>query len=200
MKKIFYFTLILITSIFLVSCGGDEKPLPLAEPNLRTALAQLKENYELEVDLLVYDELETTTFIKVDGNKSYYKEGEHVEFYYERLGNRELKVYEKQGDGFVLTTDSSAKDRKYDFFGKLKSDWFEYKDGKFIAKEDNLIDILSLFELDEKITISSGEITVSEENVLTDIKIVFSYDRDPFTMHFKVKNIDEVTIALPEVK
>lgn len=168
--------------------------------NLNLALISLTNNYQLDVNIFVYNEFQALALIKVDGNKSYYKEGEFVEFYYQRTGTRDLTVYEKNGDHFIISKETEIKNSKYDIFRELKSTWFYYENEKFKLLDDHIDSLKAIFDFDERMTIKGAEILLDENNSLSKLTIIFEEDRDPYYLYFNISNLGKVEIKLPEVE
>lgn len=207
-KKITLMMLLLVTSILLVGCKGKEdKPKPEEKPtdeltlsDLKGALRGLRDNYELNIEVLVYDEVEAQVEIKVEGNKSSYKEGDYVEFYYIREGTRDLTVIEKKGDHFEKSTERERKDSAYDIFDLVDEKWFEVKSDKFQLKDEHKEDLLKLFNFSEDVTLLTSTIKLDDDKNLSSFNISFEENRDPYYLNIEVKNINGVTILVPEVK
>jgi len=209
-NKILFIVFLLITSLVLIACGGksekdndDKDPDHIEElttEDLKKALEGLKENYELEISVLVYDELEAEVSILVDGNKSSYKEGEHIEFFYIREGQRELTVIEKKGNTYVKSAERERKDRDYDLFNLINENWYEAKETSFKLKEDNVENLLKLFKFSEDIELISSTIKLDDKGNLQHFNITFEEDRDTYYLNIKVKNINNVSITIPEVR
>lgn len=209
-RKGIFLTLLLITSLVLVACGGgssngneDETPDledELTVSDLKEGLKGLKDNYELNVNILIYDELEAKVEILVDGNKSSYKEGEFVEFYYIREGQRDLTVIEKKGDTYVKSDNRDRKDRDFDIFNLIDENWFEVKGKNFELKADHKEDLLNLFNLSDEITLIKSTMKLNDEGNLSEFNVTFEENRDTYYLNIEIKNINNVSISIPEVR
>lgn len=181
----------------LTSCEKNDKNQGTID--LNESLNKIKDNYEMNVDIYIYNEIKSTLVIKYDGNKSYYQENNNVEFYFERITNRLINVYEKQGERFSFSEESSVRERKYDFFGKIKSDWFVLENDKFILEDDFFDNIMELIIVDKSITLNYGMISISENDEKIKFEFRFKNERDPYFMYIAVNNINNVNIVLPVV-
>ncbi|HHT39116.1 MAG: hypothetical protein RBS76_05385 [Acholeplasmatales bacterium] len=198
-RKVLGVFLLLTLALFIAGCDTTGDLNSTREQDLRNALAELTDNYELEVNIYFYDELEAEAIIKVDGNKSYYKEGEFVEFYYLREGLRDLTIYQKEGDSFNVTNSNDLKDIKYDIFRLFKYQWFTYSNNKYLLKEEYYEDLREAFNFEnEEIELKAAEVVLTNK-VLSDLRVTFEQERDLYYFYFKVKNINKVVIEIPEV-
>jgi len=205
--------LVLIMSIILVACGGEnsngsnnseEKPSHKEETNikdLKEALIKLDNNYELEIDVLIYDELEAHIEILVDGNKSSYKEGDYIEFYYIRESQRELVVIEKKGTNYEKSEIKERKDKNYDIFNIINENWFDIiGENTFKIKDNSKNNLIDVFNFTKNIELVSATIKLDEIKNLNTFNIVFEEDRDTYYLNINVKNIGGVNITVPEVR
>lgn len=201
LKKLLTFMFILLTSILLVACVKELDNIDdvvLTKDDLSKALRNLSNNYQLDVEIMFYNEKEADVVIKVDNEKTYYKEGVQTELYYVR-DNRDITIYEKKGNKFVVTNEREIKNRDYDIFENIDHEWFDLIDNKFVLKEENSQQLLELFKLDDLITLKSAEILINNDLSLKSFKIVFEEDRDPYYFTINISNIGTTSITLPEV-
>lgn len=201
LKKLLTFMFILLTSILLVACVKELDNIDdvvLTKDDLSKALRNLSNNYQLDVEIMFYNEKEADVVIKVDNEKTYYKEGVQTELYYVR-DNRDITIYEKKGNKFVVTNEREIKNRDYDIFENIDHEWFDLIDNKFVLKEENSQQLLELFKLDDLITLKSAEIIINNDLSFKSFKIVFEEDRDPYYFTINISNIGTTSITLPEV-
>lgn len=156
-------------------------------------------NYQMDVNIAIYDEFEALLTMKFADNVSYLKEGSFVEEWYIRDG-RQLKTIVKDGENYIVTEDRNPVVRGYLLFENLETDWFNYTTGRdFVVKNSNIADVRALFELNEEISIDSIRLTLNNEMRIESFNIVFIENRDPYYMNIVFSNYGNVTIDVPEV-
>lgn len=192
MKKIILIISLALLSFIIVSCKKDSN-------NLDKALLEFADkNYQMDVEVLIYDEVQSNVTIKIDNNKSLYKEGEFVEIFYVR-DNKKVTTYTKQGNGFEILETSKVKDEKYLLFQQIKNNWFEKIEANYELKEEFKEEFVELFDFDSDTKLLNAVIKLNN-NSIDKLNISFESNRDIFHMNFKFSNFNQVTLVIPEVK
>lgn len=168
--------------------------------DLNKALNALKDNYQLNIDIFIYNELETSIVFKTEDNKSYYKEGEFVEFYFERETSKSVTVYERNGEYFISYKENDTKSKKFDVFNIIKSSWFVVSGEQFKLETEFYNQFFEIFDLDESITLINATLTLDNENNIDSLVVSFEEDRDYYYLIINVNDIGNVNINLPEVE
>ena len=202
MKKFFYGILVLLFGVVLVGCKPKTPKVEVSTETLKQALVKFGENnYEMEVEVLKYDDSQSKIMVEIDGTKSHVKQGEFFEVYYERDG-RNVTSYTKEGDKFVKSEERSPVDSKYQSLKNIDANWFDLVDGKFHVKEDKRADFVTIFNLDSDHQLEAAVIELNEDYLISSMFVTLKELslRDTYYLSITFSGYGNVSINLPEVK
>lgn len=196
MRKKHIIVLLMFFGFILVACGGKKEE---KVDFLEIAKEKISErNYQMNVKILIYDELQSEIEIKIDGNKSMFSEGKYVLEYYVRDGET-VKVLSRDHDEYLVSETNQPVVEKYQIFEWFEVEWFDVKtEVKHVLKEDFLEDIEGLLDFSEMITVQGLELEFNDDGTFNKVTFKLEENRDNYQMIIEFSEYGETTVTLPE--